>query len=59
MALAVSGAAPVELKAQNGGLVLRQAVLNQGVLSLRVPAQHFVEIDAPSSGIQVELLEMV
>jgi hypothetical protein len=54
--LAVSGAANVEVKAQNGSMVMRQVVANHGgVMSLRIPAQHFVEVDAPAAGVKVEI----
>lgn len=57
LTLSVSGQVAVELKAPNGARVVAQVLPNQGgVVSLRVPAQHFVEIDAPTTGVQVEVL---
>lgn len=56
--VAVSAQARVEVKAPNGSVVgqLVTGVLG-GVTSLRVPAQHFVEVDAPATGVQVEIAD--
>lgn len=54
--VAVSGAANIEVKAPNGAVTLRQPVTDLGtVVSLPVPAQHIVEVDAPNIGVQVEV----
>ena len=54
--VAVSGSANVEVRPNAGSPILRQVVNSPGaVMSLRIPAQHFVEIDAPNTGVQVEV----
>jgi len=55
--VAVAGAATIEVKAPNRASVQRQSVTGNGaMLALRIPAQHVVEVDAPSTGVQVEIL---
>lgn len=54
--LGVSGVANIEVKTPQGMPTLRQAVTGSGaVLCLPVPAQHFIEVDAPNTGVQVEV----
>ncbi len=54
--VAVSGSARVEVRPNAGAAILSQTVNSPGaVLSVRVPAQHFIEVDAPPSGVQVEM----
>jgi hypothetical protein len=55
--LAVSGQARLEVKTANGAPVSQLVTGGLGgVASLRVPAQHLVEVDAPPAGVQVEVL---
>jgi hypothetical protein len=54
--VAVSGATTIEVKAPNRASIQRHAVTGNGqMIALRVPAQHFVEIDGPTAGVQVEI----
>jgi hypothetical protein len=54
--VAVSGSARVDVRPNAGTAILSQTVNTPGgVLAVRVPAQHFIEIDGPASGAQVEI----
>jgi hypothetical protein len=57
--MTAAGQARFEVKAPNGSQVtqLQTGSLGGGV-SMRVPAQHRIEVDGPSTGVSVEILSV-
>jgi len=54
--VALSVAARLEIKAPNGAVVSNFTSGTLGnVVSLRIPPDHFIEVDAAATGVQVEL----
>lgn len=56
VSIGVSGGAQIEVKAPNGAPVQRHVLPpHGGVVSVRVAAQHFLEVDTAPPGVQVEI----
>ena len=54
--VSASGQAHIEVKAPNLAQISQQQTGSLGgVVSLRIPAQHIVEIDGPPNGVQIDL----